>query len=104
MFLDKITVKAVEILADATARAVGTGSIVYLKLTRTVSVRSQAALDAARVEFDKLPGGRRKVIHDDAIDQARKMSNESTVDAIEALLRPLQTMDTPVPRLVVRNR
>jgi hypothetical protein len=101
--LDKTTVRAVEILADSTARAVGTGSIVYLKLTRVVSVRSPQALESARTEFDKLPGERRIVIHDDAVTQAKKLrASRTTVDAIEAMFKPLAPADGKIPRLVVR--
>jgi hypothetical protein len=101
--LDKTTVRAVEILADSTARAVGTGSIVYLKLTRVVSVRSQQALESARTEFDKLPGERRRYIHDDSITQAKKLrASRTTVDAIEAMFKPLTVTDGKIPRLVVR--
>ena len=103
MQLDKTTVKAVEILADSTARVVGTGSIVYLKLTRVVSVGSPQALDSARTEFDKLPGDRRQSIRVDAVTQAQKMNaNKNTVAAIEAMFKPLTQMDGKVSRLVVR--
>jgi hypothetical protein len=103
MEIDKITVRAVEILADATARAVGTGSIVYLKLTRAASVRSEPALNAARTEFDKLPGARRQVIRSDAIETANKLANGTdTLAAIDAMFKPLAAMGK-IPRLVVRN-
>jgi hypothetical protein len=103
MEIDKITVRAVEILADATARAVGTGSIVYLKLTRAASVRSEPALKAARTEFDKLPGARRQVIRSDAIETASKLaSGTDTLAAIDAMFKPLAAMGK-IPRLVVRN-
>jgi len=103
MQLDKTTVRAVEILADSTARVVGTGSIVYLKLTRAVSVRSPQALDSARTEFDKLPIDRRSSINKDAVEQANRMkASQTTVDAIEAMFKPLAPIDGKVPRLVVR--
>jgi hypothetical protein len=103
MEIDKLTVRAVEILADATARAVGTGSIVYLKLTRAASVRSEPALMAAKSEFNKLPGSRRKVIHNDAVETATKLaSGEDTLAAIDAMFKPLAAIGN-IPRLVVRN-
>ena len=103
MQLDKTTVRAVEILADSTARVVGTGSIVYLKLTRVVSVGSTQALDSARTEFDKLPSERRNSIRTDAITQAQKLkAAKSTVAAIESMFKPLTPADGKVPRLVVR--
>lgn len=101
--LDKTTVRAVEILADSTARVVGTGSIVYLKLTRVVSVRSPQALDSARTEFDKLPADRRGSIRSDALTQATKLkAHRTTVEAIESMFKPLAPADGKVPRLVVR--
>jgi hypothetical protein len=103
MQLDKTTVRAVEILADSTARIVGTGSIVYLKLTRVVSVGSPQALDSARTEFDKLPTDRRSSIRTDAVTQAEKLkTTKSTVAAIESMFKPLTAVDGKVPRLVVR--
>lgn len=103
MQLDKTTVRAVEILADSTARIVGTGSIVYLKLTRVVSVGSPQALDSARTEFDKLPSDRRKSIRQDAVEQAEKLNaHKGTVAAIESMFKPLTPIDGKVPRLVVR--
>ena len=103
MQLDRTTIKAVEILADSTARIVGTGSIVYLKLTRVVSVGSPQALVSARNEFDKLPSDRRSSIKTDAVDQAAKMNaNKNTVSAIEAMFKPLTPIDGKVSRLVVR--
>jgi hypothetical protein len=104
MELDKITVRAVEILADATARAVGTGSIVYLKLTRAVSVRSEPALIAAKTEFNKLPGSRRASIRTDAVETANKLANGTdTLAAIDAMFKPLAQIGGNIPRLVVRN-
>ncbi|MSP49073.1 MAG: hypothetical protein EXQ95_07065 [Alphaproteobacteria bacterium] len=103
MLLDRITVRAVEILADSTARTVGTGSIVYLKLTRVVSVGSRQALDSARTEFDKLPGDRRRSIRTDAITEAEKLkATKGTVAAIESMFKPLTPLDGKVTRLVVR--
>ena len=103
MQLDKTTVRAVEILADSTARVVGTGSIVYLKLTRVVSVGSAQALDSARTEFDKLPSDRRGTIHTDAVEQAGKLkANKGTVAAIESMFKPLTPKDGKITRLVVR--
>src|SRR4051812_48459707 len=100
MQLDKTTVRAVEILADSTARIVGTGSIVYLKLTRVVSVGSTQALDSARTEFDKLPNDRRNSIQTDAVTQAERLqANKNTVAAIESMFKPLAPIDGKVPRL-----
>jgi hypothetical protein len=83
MELDRITVRAVEILADETARVTGTGSMVYLHLTRAASVRTDRALHAAKAEFDKLPRDRRRTIQSGAIDHAHRVA------AADQLLKPV---------------
>ncbi len=78
MELDRITVRAVEILADETARVTGTGSMAYLHLTRAASVRTERALSAAKTEFDKLPGERRRIIRTSALDQATRLAQKDS--------------------------
>ena len=83
MELDRLTIQAVEILADETARVTGTGSMVYLHLTRAASVRTERALNAAKLEFDKLPGERRQKIRTGAISHATRLAGK------DKLLKPI---------------
>jgi hypothetical protein len=79
--LDKVTVRAVGILADATAKSIGSGSMVHLKLLRAQSIATQPALDAAGNLFDRLPAPQRAGIRDDAEQQAQdELQNKAFVE------------------------
>lgn len=99
MELDKTTVRAVEILADETARVTGTGSMAYLHLTRAASVKTDRALDAAKTEFDKLPGERRRSISSSAIEHASRVASGN-----DSILKPIATTGKKVWPLLIRGR
>ena len=91
--LDKVTIRAVGILADATARNIGSGSIVHLKLLRAQSIATQPALDAAGNLFDRLPGQQRSVISDDAQVQAQGELKKEAFDEVRDIYKGLAPIE-----------
>ncbi|MBI1778971.1 MAG: hypothetical protein HYR63_26845 [Proteobacteria bacterium] len=96
--LDKVTVRAVGILADATARNVGSGSMVHLKLMRAQTIASQPALDAAGSVFDRLPGEQRAGIRTDAETQAHEENKNQAFDEVRDLYKGLAPIDGPAEK------
>jgi hypothetical protein len=91
--LDKVTVRAVGILADATAKNAGSGSMVHLKLLRAQSIATQPALDAAGNLFDRLPAPQRAGIRDDAEQQAQDELQNKAFDEVRDLYKGLTPID-----------
>jgi hypothetical protein len=102
--LDKVTVRAVGILADATAKNVGSGSMVHLKLLRAQSIASQPALDAAGNLFDRLPAPQRAGIRDDAEQQAHEELQNKAFDEVRDLYKGLGPLDKPGDKAAVPQR
>jgi hypothetical protein len=91
--LDKVTVRAVGILADATAKSIGSGSMVHLKLLRAQSIATQPALDAAGNLFDRLPAPQRAGIREDAEQQAQDELQNKAFDEVRDLYKGLAPID-----------
>src|SRR5258708_30552130 len=96
--LDKVTIRAVGILADATARNAGSGSMVHLKLLRAQTIASQPALDAAGNLFDGSPGPQGDGIRNDAEPKAQEEVKNQAFDEVRDLYKGLGPIQKPVDK------